>query len=149
MQEVAGVGFSELLNIVVILATLFMLRQILRERARPDVADSRGDLSWRQARDTVLEALSPMGFTLVDEDVDATRFRLERASQSISVSWNARHREVAARVARTDAVVDDSALVTARMPRSGKADQEIAHLVGQLQSMLRRLPDEGRRQGTT
>jgi len=136
MAETLGIGFSELANIAVALGTLFFLRHVLQRRRQQQAESADPVAAWIQTQATLLEALAPFGFIRSDENANSTRLLFERSGQSVSLTWDSRHREVAVRVADSRELAISAELFTARMPRHGAADREIAVLVAGVQSRV-------------
>jgi hypothetical protein len=148
MPEILGVGAAEAGLIVVAIGSLFVLRRVARVPSGPSPVRLDDEATaWMHARRSLMEALELRGFHVSDEDAMASRFVVERPDATVSVSWDARHREVGARLAWRDPAsltsqhatqdLARSAYTTAcYLPREGVADRAIARLLEDLGTRL-------------
>lgn len=144
MTEILGVSVGEVGLAVIAIGSLFVLRRMVGSPNAPTPTLPATDaVAWLHTRRSLVEALELRGFHVSDEDAAASRLVLERADASVSVSWDARRREVDARLVwRSPAGADNppgthdltrnAYMTTCYLPREGAADGAIARLLEDL-----------------
>lgn len=148
VESIVGILSNPFYLLIVSVGVLSVMRQRARlaENARARIAEevAEEDPQWIQTQATLLQALGAVGFQHDSEVADGSRLLLARADLAVSVSWDARRRQVSARVSeplarsavssRDPALVARQNLFSCQLPRDGKADGVIAQLADQLQA---------------